>query len=413
MCSIYGAVGRSIDYDRLMRIRMRAMDRGRDGHGEQEYAIPGALNMRAVIGSWRATPTTELQNVSPPPYGGIVHNGTIANDRELGNLPENVDSFILQSVLDRSSVYKLADSLSKIKGSYALAIVAPDTVYLAANYKPIHYSSIGTNIYFSSMERHLLPEMPRYSRPQALTPYSAINLVTGETAQLARERSDKVLVIASSGLDSTTAAYLLRAQNLDVTLLHFTYGCHAGKAEERRIHKIAAHLNAKCVVLPLDYSLSGGGSPLLTDNPISDGISGAEFANEWVPARNLLMIATAVAYAEANGFGAIALGNNLEEAGAYPDNEEQFTHLLDTALDYAVSDGRQVRLLSPVGHLMKHEIVKFGLTLGVPFEHTWSCYRGGETHCGRCGPCTMRALAFERNGVADPAMSGKNHLRVN
>ena len=404
MCSIYGAIGRSIDYDRLMRIRTRAMDRGRDGHGEQEYPIPGTYNMRAVIGSWRATPTTELQHVTPPPYGGIVHNGTIANDRELGNLPENVDSFILQNIVDRDTVHKLAHSLSRIKGSFALAIVAPHTVYLAANYKPVHYASIGRNIYFSSMERHLLPEMPRYSRPMALEPYTVLDLVTGETAKLAREHSNKVLVIASSGLDSTTAAYLLYSQNLDVTLLHFDYGCRAGHVEADRIRRISEHLDVDYVILPLDYSLSKGESPLLTNNPISEGIAGAEFANEWVPARNLLMIATAVAYAEANDFGAVALGNNLEEAGSYPDNEEQFTHLLDTALDYAVHDRGNVRLLSPVGHLMKHEIVQVGNLLNVPFQHTWSCYRDGEQHCGRCGPCTMRALAFERNGIPDPAM---------
>ena len=407
MCSIYGAVGRNIDDAILTRIKMRAMDRGRDGHGEHSYSVVplhGNSRINAVIGSWRATPTTEIEHATPPPYGGIVHNGTIANDRELGNLPKQVDSFILQSVLSRTNVVQLASSLERVKGSYALGIVADHTVYLATNYKPVHYAEINGTIYFASMERHLALEMPRYSRPQVLAPYTAIDLLSGQTAALRREHNPNTLVIASSGLDSTTAAYLLRAQNLPITLLHFSYGCHAGQTEADRMRKIAEHLKVDCVILPLDYSLSGGTSPLLTSNPISDGVAGAEFANEWVPARNLLMIATAVAYAEANGFGAIALGNNLEEAGAYPDNEEQFTHLLDTALDYAVSDGRQVRLLSPVGHLMKHEIVKFGLTLGVPFEHTWSCYRGGETHCGRCGPCTMRALAFERNGIPDPAM---------
>jgi 7-cyano-7-deazaguanine synthase len=114
------------------------------------------------------------------------------------------------------------------------------------------------------------------------------------------------------------------------------------------------------------------------------------------------MLANAVAYAEANNHDVIALGNNLEESGAYPDNEEEFTHLLDGVLDYAVQEGRQVRLVAPVGHLMKHEIVRLGVDINAPLDLTWSCYKDGDKHCGECGPCFMRRTAFERNGLTDP-----------
>jgi len=163
-------------------------------------------------------------------------------------------------------------------------------------------------------------------------------------------------------------------------------------------------LGAQLVTLHIDYSKFAGTSPLLNDSVIATGEAGAEFAHEWVPARNLLMIAHAVAYAEANGYTYIALGNNLEESGAYPDNEEEFTKLLNDSLAYAVHDGGHVQLMAPVGNLMKHEIVKLGLELGVPYELTWSCYKGGVKHCGNCGPCFMRKTAFERNGTTDPAL---------
>jgi 7-cyano-7-deazaguanine synthase len=146
-----------------------------------------------------------------------------------------------------------------------------------------------------------------------------------------------------------------------------------------------------------------GASPLLNaDAAISKGVEGAEYAHEWVPARNLVMLSVATAYAEANGFNVIALGNNLEESGAYPDNEEQFTIQFDSLLPMAVHDGYEVRVVAPVGTLMKHEIVKLGLELGTPFKETWSCYKGGLKHCGECGPCFMRRTAFERNGTTDP-----------
>src|SRR5205085_6785589 len=100
--------------------------------------------------------------------------------------------------------------------------------------------------------------------------------------------------------------------------------------------------------------------------------------------------------------GTIALGNNLEESGAYPDNEQEFIRALNVVMPNAVQEGRSVRFTEPVGNLMKHEIVKLGLEVGAPLDLTYSCYRGGELHCGRCGPCFMRHNAFRMNGAVDP-----------
>lgn len=402
MCSIYGAFSATgvIDPVLVSAIRDQARDRGRDGGRHERFQLE--RQGQAVLGNWRATPTTEAQAAPSQPYGWVVHNGTIANDAELGNRPGNVDSMVLQHVLNRDSLPKLVASLAQVQGSYALGLVGHDRVYLAANYKPIYLLAKGEAVYFSSMERHLLPLCGLGIRPQRLQPYTALDLLTGASLPLPREQSRKALAICSAGLDSTTAAYMLQDQGYDVTLLHFTYGCRAEGREVELVRHIGERMGAPVVVLLLDYSQFAGQSPLLTDQAIAGGLQGAEFAHEWVPARNLVMIAHAVAYAEANGFGAVALGNNLEEGGAYPDNEEEFTTLLSHALDFAVHDGGQVQLLAPVGQLMKHEIVKAGLALGVPYELSWSCYRGGEAHCGQCGPCYMRREAFRRNGAPDP-----------
>ena len=109
------------------------------------------------------------------------------------------------------------------------------------------------------------------------------------------------------------------------------------------------------------------------------------------------MLSIATAYAESNGFDYIVLGNNLEEAGSYPDNEPEFIRRFNEILPFAVGDGKKVRVLMPVGDLMKHEIVALGKEVNAPMHLTWSCYKNEKLHCGKCGPCFMRMTAFEIN----------------
>jgi 7-cyano-7-deazaguanine synthase len=135
------------------------------------------------------------------------------------------------------------------------------------------------------------------------------------------------------------------------------------------------------------------------------GEAGAEFAHEWVAARNFNFLAQATGIAEAHGYPFIALGVNLEEAGAYPDNEGIFGIRINEVLPYAVGPYQRVRLLQPFAGYMKHHIVRDGLAAGMPYALTWSCYESGAVHCGSCGPCMMRKTAFAMNGAADPVFA--------
>jgi 7-cyano-7-deazaguanine synthase len=132
------------------------------------------------------------------------------------------------------------------------------------------------------------------------------------------------------------------------------------------------------------------------------GAEGMEFAHEWVPARNLVLLANATAFAEANGYHYIALGNNIDEGGSFPDNEEQFTYLFDKVLDYAVKANYKLRLVTPLGHLTKIEIVKRGIELKAPLHLTHSCYHGESLACGKCASCLFRLKAFQANHRLDP-----------
>lgn len=416
MCSIFGALGYP-DPELLLRLRKSAGDRGRDGGRVEHYETRSGYF--AALGNWRATPTPEVEKAPFQPYQGIVHNGTIANDKELGVQEGEVDSMVLPRILIKDKgIGGFARSVSRIVGSYAIGCFTGEDIYLACNYKPLYYWSPDEDTtYFSSMARHFAGLTPRGQAPVAVPPYSVMSLLTGGSADILRTYQKKAIVVASAGLDSTVVAAMLVQQGYKVRLLHFRYACLAEKREVAMIPLIADALGVEFDFMDVDYSKLKGKSPLLgeaeygdmmdaaTFGPsISDSVTGAEYAHEWVPARNLVMLSLATAYAEANGFHTVALGNNLEEAGAYPDNEEEFTGKFNSLLPFAVQNGYKVEVISPVGNLMKHEVVREGVALDAPFHLTWSCYRDGEHHCGRCGPCFMRKTAFERNGLKDPVM---------
>ena len=410
MCSIYGAFGQHINSAVLDLIADEARDRGRDGGRCEFYESDdvnhgGGPRYLAALGNWRATPTPELQVGALQPYDRLVHNGTIANDKELGILPGEIDSQCLARVLNRTSLSAFVDSLSAVKGSYALALFNGQTVLAAVNYKPLYYVKLEGTIYFSSMARHFIGVLPFGHAPVAVEPYTAIDFRTQSVHPLHKTDGKRVVVVASAGLDSTVVATKLVREGWDVCLLHFTYGCLAGRREYESIPKIAEALGCRYQYLEVDLAQMLGlrSSTLFGDgSEVVGTIAGAEYAHEWVPARNLVFMSLAVAWAEAHGYHAVAPGTNLEEAGAYPDNEEGFTTLFGQAVPYAVQAHYGMRLLTPIGNLMKHEVVKLGLQLGAPFEHTWSCYKGGLKPCDACGPDFMRHEAFRRNGAVDP-----------
>ena len=396
MCSICGG---SIEDSISKFIWNKSVDRGRDAHGRV------SLPTFEWIGNHRAIPTTEVQSPKEKqPVGNIpkiVFNGIISNDDELGILEGEADTSILPRVLDFSDLTSFRNSIeNKLVGSYAIACLFPDgRIWLAANYKPIWTLRKNNQFYFSSLKSHF----PEEEKPVRMKPYSVLDLYTGESLEIRRSQSEKALVICSSGLDSTAvAAFVCKIHSPEnTTILHYDYGCKATSREMDSIRKIAEYLKANLKIISLP---SFGGSSLLDDREIVDGKAGAEYAHEWVPARNLLMLSTAVAYAEANNIGHIYLGTNLEEAGAYPDNEEQFILDFNDLLYGAVQNGVKIEIHTPLGGLMKHEIIPFGNKYDTPFHLTWSCYRGGYVHCGKCGPCFMRKTAFERNGLKDPVM---------
>lgn len=459
MCAIFGALVRNITgREALARVNamlehiyMASWNRGRDGRGyilrgpkgiERKRNDPSRMveppsvdipfikegvGPRVLIGNCRAEPTTEYVRVKrrsdQQPYTGerwsIVHNGTIANDKELrsGRYMSMIDSAaVLEAIEDIEEDGRLTSSfdcfraaVGKLKGSYAILASRQDesgVIYFAANYRPIWYIETEDAMYFASTR----DSFPEYCYPKMIKPYSWGIFTANQNEFMRLETSlhkesfgkPKSLVVCSGGLDSVVSAmYVQKVLGHDVELIHFLYGSRAQRPEVEAVKKVADFMGVplKLFNLPV-YDKSD--SPLLDETAtVAGGEAGAEFAHEWVPARNLLLLSVATAYAEAKGHNFLVLGNNMEEAGAYPDNEPEFINKFNDLLPFAVGDGKRLQVLMPVGNMMKHEIVALGHKLGAPMHLTWSCYRAGEKHCGTCGPCFMRKTAFEINNLPE------------
>jgi len=218
----------------------------------------------------------------------------------------------------------------------------------------------------------------------------------------------KSIVICSGGLDSTVVADIACNESREVTLIYFKYGCKAEKKELEAVDNITNFLQYKykkvkitLETIDLKYLKDLGGSTLTDESRYHEITKDkrAETTNEWVPARNTVMIAMAAAYCDRYRIGKIYLGLNLEEAESYPDNSIEFYEKFNEVL--AIGTISKPVIINPLGRLVKHEIYKKGLEIGAPIHLSWSCYHEGPRHCGTCEPCFLRRKAAEVNNVED------------
>ena len=214
----------------------------------------------------------------------------------------------------------------------------------------------------------------------------------------------KAVVLLSGGLDSATALAMAQAQGYACYALAVDYG-QRHRSELAAARRVTSAAGVPLKILPLDLRAIGG-SALTDDIEVpEEGTEGIPVT--YVPARNTVMLALALGYAEVLGAGDIFIGVNAVDYSGYPDCRPEYIAAFQAMARLATKagvEGAELNLHTPLIDLSKADIIREGTRLGVDYSLTVSCYQADKTGraCGRCDSCRIRAEGFRAAGVPDP-----------
>jgi 7-cyano-7-deazaguanine synthase len=217
----------------------------------------------------------------------------------------------------------------------------------------------------------------------------------------------KVAVVFSGGMDSATLAKHYAVKGNDLLLISFDYGQRHGTQELTHAAAYAATLNADHRIVDMAFmrDLLHGSALTSSDVAVPDGHYAAETMKATVvPNRNAIMFSIATGIAIAEEVRTVAVGIHAGDHFIYPDCRPAFFEPFKQAMT-AASDGfGDVVMEAPFINMSKADIAHYGVLIGVQYELTWSCYKGGEIHCGTCGTCVERIEAFHIAQYDDPTV---------
>jgi len=251
-----------------------------------------------------------------------------------------------------------------------------------------------------------------------ITSQSTANPQTSDTDSSTLHGNQNAVVLLSGGLDSVTCLYWAKARYASVTAVSFNYG-QRHNSELVAAKSIAETAKVNHRIIDIDIAQLGGSS--LTDhsmvvpdgdadkfpNKKHDEIDNDAIPNTYVPARNTIFLSYALAVAEVTDANHIVIGVSSVDYSGYPDCRPEyisaFEHMANLATKAGVT-GHHLSIQTPLQQLSKAKTIELGLSLGVDYGQTISCYRADENGraCGVCDSCTLRRQGFEQAGVADP-----------
>lgn len=218
--------------------------------------------------------------------------------------------------------------------------------------------------------------------------------------------AERTVVILSGGLDSTTCLGIAHERGAELFTLTFRYGQRHSR-EVEQAEKIAQFYQVKAHRLVDLHFLQEIGGSALTDGreEIPDAGQERGIPSTYVPARNLIFLSLATAYAEVIGAEKIMIGISDVDYSGYPDCRPEFINSMSHTIRLATKagdEGGSIQIEAPLLGLSKGETIRKGMQLGVPYHLTTSCYRGEKLACGRCDSCQLRIKGFKDAGFRDP-----------
>ena len=218
----------------------------------------------------------------------------------------------------------------------------------------------------------------------------------------------KAVILISGGLDSATVIAQAKSEGYDCYALSFDYS-QRHQVELNAAKRLCQQFGAKeHKVIKLDLSQIGGSA--LTDDSIAvpeDETSGIPVT--YVPARNTIFLSVALGWAEVLGADRIFVGVNAVDYSGYPDCRPEYIAAFEKVANLATKMGvedNNIRIVTPLIDLTKAEIIQKGVSLGVDYSQTVSCYQADEQGraCGKCDSCRLRRQGFEDAGISDPTV---------
>ena len=207
------------------------------------------------------------------------------------------------------------------------------------------------------------------------------------------------LIILSGGMDSVTMLYEYR-DRIELALT-FDYGSNHADNEIACARLHCERLGIRHIIIPLDFmhryftsSLLQGGDAIPEGHYTSENM-----ASTVVPFRNGIMLSIACGMAESNGLKVVMIANHGGDHTIYPDCREEFIQAMSQAM--TAGTDTDVRVFAPYTNITKSDIARHGRDLGLDYSETWSCYKGGKVHCGKCGTCIERREALAEAGIND------------
>ncbi len=213
------------------------------------------------------------------------------------------------------------------------------------------------------------------------------------------------IVLVSGGMDSCVTAAIAAREHSELAFLHANYGQRTEQRELLAFKAIALHYDVRhTLVVSLAHLAAIGGSSL-TDSeiPVSPADLHAQgVPTSYVPFRNGNLLAVAASWAEVLGARSLYIGAVEEDSSGYPDCRRIFFDAFTDVIRHGTRPGTSIEIHTPLIRLTKAEIVKKGISLQAPLEHTWSCYQHDNVACGVCDSCALRLRGFQAAGVPDP-----------